>query len=204
MTHPVVVQRDTILVTEDELTGIIHQIRLCLLALIHHDIIHRQYLTAVHHIDTQRQPLVVIINRRLERVFVAVFQILGVVGLVLHLQRIGIGLLLLDTFCVIHILRLREGVTDRVTQTHLFLDIYLTCRTNLAAVDTRVVDVHKLRTDTNAGVAERLGGLDIVDHLLRLTNHVIHRVNHREIRVPEQTELILDHVSILCIEGCHI
>ena len=204
MLHPVVVQRHAILVTEDELAGIIHQIRLRLLALVHHDIIDRQHLTAVHHIDTQRQPLVVIIDRGLEGVFVAVLQVLGVVGFVLHLQRIGIGLLLLDTFRVIQILRLREGITDRVTQPHLFLNIYLTCCTNLCAIDTCMVDVHELRTDTDTGIAQRFGGLDIVDHLLSLADDVVHRVDHREIGVFKQTELILNHISILCIEGCYV
>ena len=204
MLHPVVVQRHPVFVTEDELTGIIHQVRFCLLTLVHHDIIHRQHLTAVHHIDTQRQPLVVIIDRGLEGVFVAVFQILGVIGLVLHLQRIGIGLLLLDTFRVIQILRLREGITDRVTQPHLFLNIYLTCCTNLCAIDTCMVDVHELRTDTDTGIAQRFGGLNIVDHLLSLADDVVHRVDHREIGVFKQTELILNHISILCIEGCYV
>ena len=136
--------------------------------------------------------------------FVAVLQVLGVVGFILHLQRIGIGLLLLDTLRVIHIFRLREGITDGVTQTHLFLDVHLTCRTNLCTVDTRMIDVHKLRTDTDSGVAQRFGGLDIIDHLLRFADHIVHRVDHCEIRVAEQTKLILNHISILCIEGCYI
>ena len=64
--------------------------------------------------------------------------------------------------------------------------------------------VHKLCADSDTCILERLGFLEVIDHLLRLIQHIRHRVHHREIRVSEQTELILNHVPILGIESSYV
>lgn len=203
--HPVVVERHAVLVSEDELTGVVHQILALFLALVHHQIIHCQNLAFVSHVETYGEPLVVVVQSGFERVLVAVLEIFGVIGFVLHLQGIGIGFLLLDTAAVVQILRLHEGVADAIVEPHkLLAQIHSTHGADFHTIDTCVADVHELCSDTDTGIAQRFGFFNAIDHILRLVYHVIDRVDHRVVGVAEETELVLNHVAVLGVEGCYV
>ena len=64
--------------------------------------------------------------------------------------------------------------------------------------------VHEPRTDTDSGSAQRFGLDDIVYHRLAFVEQVLHRVDHREVGVAEQTELVLDQIVVLRIEAGNI
>ena len=201
MRQPVVMERESVLVAEDEHTGVLHQVGFVLDALVHHQIIHGQHLAAVRHVDAQREPFVSIVDRRLERVMVAVFEVFGVVGLVLHLQGVGVGGFAGYALVVVQVLRLGESVSEHVTEVHILADIHLAVGTDLRTVDTGMAHIDELGTDADAGVAERLGLLDAVEHGLQLVDDIVDRVDHREIGVAEESELILDHVAVLGVEA---
>ena len=136
--------------------------------------------------------------------FVSIFQVLRVVRLVLHLQRVGVGLLQRDAVLVVQVLGLDEGVADGVLQAHILLDIHFTLRAHLHAVYTGVTYVHELRPYSYTGVAQRFRLLQVVDHQFGLGYRVVHRVDHREVRVAEQSELIFYHVVILRVESGYV
>ena len=197
-------QVHAVLIAEDELARIIHQVRLLFLTLVHHQVIHGKHLAAVGHVQTDREPLHGVIQRGFERMFVAVFEVFGVIGLVLHLQRVGVVLLRLDAGVVVQVLRLGEGITDGIEQTHVFPDIHLALCADLHAVDTCMADIDELRTDAYACAAERLGRFDAVQHTLQLVDDIIDGVDHRVVGVTEKPELVLNHILIFGVETRYV
>ena len=56
---------------------------------------------------------------------------------------------------------------------HVFLDIHFTGCSYFHTIDTRMAHVDELSTDTYTAF-QRLGGGEIINHLLQLINHIVH------------------------------
>ena len=124
--------------------------------------------------------------------FLAIFQIFGIIRLLFHLQRIGISILQCITFFIIRITRLSVYIAQVIIQFRVLIKIIYTICADFHPINPRFGNIVELCSNTEPSLTKQ--------HLDRIRNAVYHLV----VAIIEQSELEFDHIFILGIKTCHV
>ena len=158
---------------EEDAAHVVQQVRFTFAAFVQHNIVHGKYLAFPVYVGTYVDAFPLKVQRGLETVFRTIFQVLAVIAFLLHLKRVGIGVLQGIAFLVVGIPRFGIYISQVIEQLGVFVEGVHAVGADFHSINLCFGHVVELCPDAET--------LAVLQHLYGVCNAVY----HAQVRIVE-------------------